>query len=133
MLRVVHTVYTVYDVYSLYDVYNVSSIYSVSSVYSVYIVYSVYNVYVLQMCSYLGPQGVPRHDSECIPREPSRLTKVGYLPRPLDPQNKYPNIQNEINKCTRTWDPRPPARPPERGGPGGSAPREISSFLSIGL
>ena len=47
------------------------------------------NKYVfLQTSSQLRLQGVPRHDFESIPHELSRLTKMGYLPRNVDPHQK---------------------------------------------
>ena len=71
------------------------------------------------MWSYLRPQGVPRHDFKCIPREIRRPAKMRYLPGLVDPQKEFP----ETHKIKTTAPGNGlPARPSARAwGPEGAA------------
>ena len=64
---------------------------------------------VLQMCSYLGSQEVPRHHFECIRRE---ISKVKEWDTSQDLQTANTNSKNLPNwkNCITKWGPRPSAR-----------------------
>ena len=73
---------------------------------------------ILQTCSQLGPQGVPRQDFECIPREFHSSKNIISSRACRPPQQNPKNAKHKVyKKCV----PRPPVR--SSGGSGGRSPQ----------
>ena len=72
-------------------------------------------------CSFLGPQEVPRHDFECIPRKILRLKQGDASHFPIDPPTQFKQIKTiknthtNLHKYSRKWGSRPSARAGVRG------------------
>ena len=64
-------------------------------------------------CAHIWGPSESTHDFDCIPGEIPRLTKMGYLPGPLDPQNKSKNSKQMHQEMGS-----PPARPSVRASGG---------------
>ena len=84
---------------------------------------------VLQICLYLEPQGVPRHDCGFQLNFDDGQNRI--YPRACRPWQKQTTINKSTNKCTRQTS-SPPARPPERGVRGAAAPRKFPGLFPVG-